>query len=252
MAYPHTDRRDGGISLSIVIPVLNEEENVAPLLGEITAALEPRADYEVIFVDDGSSDGTCRMLKAEKTHHPCLRIIAHERNAGQSAALRTGILAARGDVVVTLDGDGQNDPADIPALVAILEMPHTPDDLMMVAGQRRNRRDSMVKRVASSIANGIRQRLLNDGMRDTGCGLKAFRREGFLRLPYFDHMHRYLPALMIREGFRIERVDVGHRPRRHGRSKYGVFDRLLVALTDVLGVMWLRRRSRLPGTRREL
>ncbi|MFP4002290.1 MAG: glycosyltransferase family 2 protein [Alphaproteobacteria bacterium] len=238
--------------MSVVVPVKNEEENVVPLLREIVAALEPRSDYEVIFVDDGSTDATCDVLKREKAASPRLRILAHERNSGQSAAIRTGILAARGRLVVTLDGDGQNDPADIPAVLAPLEDAGAPPDLMMAAGQRRRRQDSMLKRVASSVANGVRQRLLNDGMRDTGCGLKAFSREGFLRLPYFDHMHRFLPALMLREGYLVARVEVSHRPRRHGNSKYGVFDRLLVSFSDLLGVIWLKRRCRLPGARNEL
>lgn len=238
--------------MSVVIPVKDEEENVVPLLREIVAAFGARSDYEVIFVDDGSTDATVDTLKAEKAAEPRLRIIAHERNSGQSTAIRSGVLAARGRLIVTLDGDGQNDPADIPAVLAPLESAEASPELAMTAGQRRKRQDSIFKRVASSIANGVRQRLLDDGMRDTGCGLKAFTREGFLRLPYFDHMHRFLPALMLREGYRVARVDVGHRPRRHGRSKYGVFDRLLVSFSDLMGVMWLRRRSRLPGKRVEL
>lgn len=238
--------------MSVVIPVKNEEENVVPLLREIVAAFGPRTDYEVIFVDDGSTDATREVLKAAKADEPRLRLIAHERNSGQSAAIRTGVLAARGRLIVTLDGDGQNDPADIPAVLAPLEAPDAPPALAMTAGQRRKRQDRMFKRVASSVANGVRQRLLDDGMRDTGCGLKAFTREGFLRLPYFDHMHRFLPALMLREGFEVARVDVGHRPRRHGKSKYGVFDRLLVSFSDLMGVMWLRRRNRQPGKRVEM
>jgi dolichol-phosphate mannosyltransferase len=252
------DRRRGekpeadAVAVSVVIPVKNEEENVLPLLDEIAAAFGPRYDYEIIYVDDGSTDATRAVLQGAMAVEPRLRVIAHERNAGQSAAIRTGVLAARGRIIVTLDGDGQNDPADIPAALALLEAPDAPPDLMMAAGQRRRRRDSMGKRVASSVANGVRQRLLRDGMRDTSCGLKAFRREGFLGLPYFDHMHRFLPALIMREGWRVARLDVGHRPRRHGRSKYGVMDRLLVSFSDLLGVMWLKRRCRKPGARMEL
>ena len=246
------DEVSGAMNISVVIPVKNEKENVIPLLREITAAFGARADYEIIFVDDGSTDTTPNVLRAEKPAHPKLRLICHERNSGQSAAIRTGVLAARGRLIVTLDGDGQNDPADIPAVLAPLEAANAPPNLAMAAGQRRKRQDSMLKRVASSVANGVRQRMLNDGMRDTGCGLKAFTREGFLRLPYFDHMHRFLPALMLREGYLVARVDVGHRPRRYGRSKYGVFDRLLVSFSDLMGVMWLKRRCRLPGTRNEL
>jgi dolichol-phosphate mannosyltransferase len=242
----------GAVSISVVIPVKNEEENVIPLLREVIAAFGVRDDYEIIFVDDGSTDATRDVLQGEKPAHPKLRLICHERNSGQSAAIRTGVLAARGRIIVTLDGDGQNDPADIPAVLTPLEAANAQPDLAMAAGQRRKRQDSMMKRVASSIANGVRQRLLKDGMRDTGCGLKAFTREGFLRLPYFDHMHRYLPALMLREGYLVVSVNVGHRPRRYGRSKYGVFDRLAVSVSDLMGVMWLKRRCRLPGARREL
>ncbi len=238
----------GGPVVSVVIPVMNEAENVGPLLAEITDAFDgQRQSYEVIFVDDCSTDGTDRVLVGLREAHPELRILRHQVNCGQSAALRTGIWDARGTVIVTMDGDGQNDPADAPALLAHLLRPDAGQDLRMVAGRRRKRQDNVTKRLASSAANGIRSRLLQDGAADTGCGLKVFYRESFLRLPFFDHMHRFIPALMHREGFAMEFLDVSHRPRTHGRSKYGVFDRLLVSVSDVLGVMWLNRRCRRPG-----
>ncbi|MGF1456901.1 MAG: glycosyltransferase family 2 protein [Alphaproteobacteria bacterium] len=234
--------------VSVVVPVMNEVENVGPLMAEIHAALETLpGPYEAVFVDDCSADGTPEALVRVRETFPALRIIRHGINCGQSAAIRTGVSAARAPVIVTLDGDRQNDPADIPALLARLRRGGAPADLKMVAGQRLKRRDSSVKKAASSIANAVRSRLLNDGAVDTGCGLKAFYKDSFLRLPYFDHMHRYIPALMRREGFVVEFVNVNHRPRTHGCSKYGVLDRLWVSLSDVFGVMWLNRRCRRPG-----
>ncbi len=237
-------------AISVVVPVKDEAGNVVPLAREIAAALNGES-YEIIFVDDGSSDSTAAELRQLKSELP-IRVLAHGRNLGQSRALRTGVRAARSDIVVTLDGDGQNDPADIPALVAALRARDNDIEFAMVAGERRKREDSWKKRMASRFANGIRSRLLKDGARDTGCGLKAFRREHFLALPYFDHMHRYLIALMLREGYRIDFLPVAHRPRRAGRSKYGVWDRLTVGISDLAGVMWLNRRFRGPNMPREL
>lgn len=228
--------------LSIVIPVRNEAENLPALLDEIDAALAAHAPYEVIVVDDGSTDATAAVLAARAAGAPHLRVLRHPRSAGQSAAIHSGVLAARADVVATLDGDGQNPPADLPRLVAPLL--GGPPELGLVAGQRVGRRDTLSKRLASRAANAIRARALADGTRDTGCGLKAFRRDAFLRLPYFDHMHRYLPALFARDGWQIRLVDVGHRPRGAGRSNYTNWQRALVGAVDLLGVMWLIRRRK--------
>ena len=237
--------------VSVVVPVMNEAENVEPLISEIRQAFAGSDSYEIIYVDDGSTDGTKDVLKRLKADIPQLRVLAHERNSGQSAAIRTGIAAARGRLIVTLDGDAQNDPADIPAMLAAYDEQRDPK-MRMVAGQRRKRQDSFAKRFASKWANRIRQWALNDNTRDTGCGLKLFSREAFLELPYFDHMHRFLPALMHRQGYTVKLVDVNHRHRTRGQSKYGVLDRALVSISDLLGVMWLRRRCRLPGTTTEL
>jgi glycosyltransferase involved in cell wall biosynthesis len=233
--------------LSVVVPVMNEVENAVPLLNEICAALRGKVAFEVIFVDDASKDDTVASLKAAQRETPELRVLRHAKNSGQSRAVRSGVLAARGRLIATLDGDGQNDPADIPSLLAAWRSAEAGDPpLGLVAGQRRKRQDNFMKRMASRVGNGVRQWLLQDNTRDTGCGLKVFSREAFLRLPYFDHIHRFMPALMLREGFRIAHVDVNHRPREHGVSKYGTIDRLLVSLSDLRGVRWLRRRSRQP------
>jgi len=231
------------VALSVVVPVKDEAENIEPLAREIAAAIVQESSAEIVFVDDGSSDATARALTALKGALPQLRVILHGRNMGQSRAVRTGVCAARGDIVVVLDGDGQNDPADIPMLVATLREADT-SRIGMVQGQRARRADSLKKKIASRLANRIRRALLNDGASDVGCGLKAFRRETFLALPYFDHMHRYMVALMLREGFEVRFVEVNHRPRLHGRSKYGVWDRLVVGITDLMGVRWLQRRYR--------
>jgi dolichol-phosphate mannosyltransferase len=235
--------------ISVVVPVCNEAGAAGPLAREIAEAFAGR-DCEILFVDDASRDGTLEELLAARAEVPGLRVLKHARNAGQSRAVRTGVLAARGAIVLTLDGDGQNPPADGPGLVDALIA--APAEVAMVGGRRVKRRDSAAKRWASRIANGVRKRLLNDDADDTGCGLKAFRREAFLRLPYFDHMHRYLPALMIREGYRVLYQDVGHRPRTTGASKYTNLGRLWAAVTDLQGVMWLRSRARNPGAPREL
>jgi dolichol-phosphate mannosyltransferase len=232
---------------------MNEVENAVPLLNEICAALRGRASFEVIFVDDASRDGTVAALLAAKSHAPELRVLTHKKNSGQSRAVRTGVIAARGKLVATLDGDGQNDPADIPLLLEVWRRASPGEvELGLVAGQRRKRQDSWIKRISSKVGNGVRQALLHDGTRDTGCGLKLFSRDAFLSLPYFDHIHRFMPALMLREGYRIDHADVNHRPRSHGTSKYGTLDRLLVSISDLQGVRWLARRSRRPERIEEL
>lgn len=229
-------------TLSVVVPVKDEAGNVAPLAREIAAALAnlPSVAGEILFVDDGSSDGTPAALTALKGEIPTLRVLRHNRNAGQSRAIRTGAQAARGDIVVTLDGDGQNDPADIPKLVAELADPK----VGLVSGVRTKRRDTFSRRLASRIGNRIRQRLLHDGATDTGCGLKAIRRDLYLAMPFFDHQHRFLIALARREGVEVRFVPVNHRPRGTGTSKYTNFGRLLVSVQDLLGVMWLLKRFR--------
>jgi len=232
-------------SLSVVVPVYNEEENVAKLVGEIAAALR-NDSYEMIFVNDASTDGTLAAVTSLKKQYPALRAISHRKNAGQSRAVRSGILAAKGHYIATLDGDGQNDPADIPALYSQITRKNAPENLALVGGRRAKRQDSWAKKIASRFGNGVRKWLLKDQADDTGCGLKVFTREGFLRLPYFDHVHRYIPALMLREGYAIEFCDVNHRHREFGVSKYTNFGRLMVSIADLRGVMWLNRRARNP------
>lgn len=234
------------MDLSVVVPVHNEAGNITPLLAEIQAALEGRHDFEIIFVDDGSRDGTATELASARSAFPRLRVITHREACGQSTAMRTGILSAHAPWIATLDGDGQNDPADIPRLMAAATAVGPASRLRMVAGYRKRRRDSWIKRISSRIANGIRSALLGDATPDTGCGLKVFRRETFLELPYFDHMHRFLPALVQRAGWEVISVEVSHRHRERGKSKYGTLDRLAAGILDLLGVMWLKRRSRVP------
>lgn len=230
--------------VSVVIPAKDEAENLAVLIAEILAALDGRP-HEVVVVDDGSTDGTAALLARLKGEGAPVRHVRHERPCGQSAAVRTGVLAARGDVVVTIDGDGQNDPAYIPALLAALEA--AGPAVALAAGQRLKRTDGPWKKAASRFANGLRGAVLKDGTRDSGCGLKAVRRTVFLLLPYFDGWHRFLPALVIREGHGVTHVDVVDRPRRFGRSNYGIFDRGLRGALDLFGVWWLlRRRKRIP------
>jgi dolichol-phosphate mannosyltransferase len=231
------------MQLSVIVPVFNEAGNLLPLLEEIHATLETHGDFEVIFVDDGSIDETPALLTAALADHARLRVLRHARRSGQSAALRSGVEAARGDWIVTLDGDGQNDPADIPVLLRqVREQGLTGHWLL--AGWRTRRQDSGLKRLSSRLANGLRRRLLRDATPDTGCGLKLFPRATFLALPWFDHMHRFLPALVLCAGGRVISVPVSHRPRREGRSKYGVHNRLWVGLVDLCGVLWLQRRMR--------
>ena len=230
--------------LSVVVPLHNEAENAEALLAEIHQALEGVTDYEVICVDDGSSDTTPEILRHCLTIHPRLRPLRHVKNSGQSAAVVTGVRAARSQWIATLDGDGQNDPADIPALLARRDQAGG-DPPAMIAGQRVKRRDTWLKRASSRIANAVRGWILADHTPDIGCGLKVFRREVFLRVPHFDHMHRFLPALFQAAGERVVSVPVGHRPRTGGRSHYGMLDRLWVGIVDILGVLWLRRRMRI-------
>lgn len=233
-------------ALSVVTPMFNEADGAAALIDEIAEALRD-ADYEIVAVNDCSSDDTLAVLRAARRKNRRLRVLSHERNAGQSRALRTGVLAARAAVIATIDGDGQNDPADIMALYTALTAQNASENLAMAAGERVQRQDAAGKKWASKIANGFRRRLLRDGATDTGCGLKVFYREAYLRLPYFDHMHRYLPALMRREGYGVAFFPVSHRPRLHGVSKYTNFGRLAVAIRDLMGVTWLMSRARLTG-----
>jgi len=235
-------------TISVVVPVKDEAGNVGPLAREIAAALTGQP-HEILFVDDGSSDGTAQALAALKADLPQLRVLRHGRNLGQSRGIRTGVQAARGEIIVTLDGDGQNDPADIPTLLTRLRIE---PELAMVSGVRVKRQDSASRRLASRLGNGFRSALLGDGATDTGCGLKAFRRQAFLDLPYFDHLHRFLIAMIQREGGKVAYVAVNHRPRLTGASKYTNFGRLLVSVQDLLGVRWLQRRHRGPADIREL
>lgn len=232
-------------AVTVVVPVRNEAGNIAPLVAEIAAALEGRWAFEVVYVNDGSTDGTDEELKRLMAQHPWLRRVRHKQSCGQSAAVRTGVTAACAPLVATLDGDGQNDPAFLPAMIRALEAGYP--RVGLIAGQRVGRKDTGFKKLQSRIANRVRNAVLRDGTRDTGCGLKAFRRDVFMRLPYFDGLHRFLPALVRREGFDVGYVDVVDRPRRTGVSNYGLWDRLWVGILDLAGVWWLiRRRKRVP------
>ena len=231
--------------LSVVVPVHNEEENLAPLIGEIRQALAGRISYEIVYVDDGSDDGTGTHLRALQREVPELVVVRHRRSCGQSAAIHTGVHRARGRWIATLDGDGQNDPADIPRLFeALCAMPGA--ERRLVTGMRARRHDDGLRRISSRVANGVRSWILDDGTPDTGCGLKIFPRAFYLEFPFFDHMHRFLPALALREGGDVLSVPVGHRPRLRGRSHYGIGNRLWVGLADLMGVRWLMRRMRRP------
>jgi len=221
--------------------VRNEADNVAPLIDEITAALDGRWVYEIIYVNDGSTDATGERLAAIMKQRDNLRQLRHAKSGGQSAAVRSGVRAARGAIVATLDGDGQNNPAFLPDLIAAVEKGA---NVGLAAGLRVGRKDTGFKKFQSRVANKVRNAILQDGTRDTGCGLKAFRREVFLMMPYFDGLHRFLPALMRREGFDIAYVDVIDRPRHSGVSNYGFFDRLWIGIMDLAGVWWLIRRKR--------
>ena len=239
------------MELSVVIPVHNEQGNVHRVMREIDASLAGQLEYEVIMVDDGSSDGTFGILTQMRADFPNLQLIHHQENCGQSAALWTGVSSARAPWIATLDGDGQNDPADILPLLRLLKDKNPAAKSPAIVGYRRNRHDSLWKRGSSRIANAIRSRLLGDQTPDTGCGLKVFARQTFLRLPYFDHMHRFLPALLQREGVQVWSVEVRHRPREQGVSHYGVGNRLWVGIVDMLGVWWLLRRNKRPITDQE-
>jgi dolichol-phosphate mannosyltransferase len=230
------------VAISIVVPVRNEAENVGPLIAEIAAALDGRWAYEIIYVNDGSTDATAERLAAVMQQRRNLRQIRHATSSGQSAAVRSGVRGARGAIVATLDGDGQNNPAFLPDLISAIE--NGGDRVGLAAGQRVGRKDTGFKKIQSRVANGVRKAILRDGTRDTGCGLKAFRREVFLALPYFDGLHRFLPALVRREGFEVAYVDVVDRPRRSGVSNYGFFDRLWIGIMDLAGVWWLIRRKK--------
>ena len=220
----------------------NEAENIAPLIAEIAAALDGRWPYEIVYVNDGSTDATAERLASIMKDRINLRQMRHATSGGQSAAVRTGVRAARGAIVATLDGDGQNNPAFLPALISAVESGGERTGL--AAGQRVGRKDTGFKKMQSRIANAVRKAILHDGTRDTGCGLKAFRREVFLAMPYFDGLHRFLPALVRREGYEIAYVDVIDRPRRSGVSNYGFFDRLWIGIMDLAGVWWLIRRKK--------
>jgi dolichol-phosphate mannosyltransferase len=234
-------RNDSGPAVSVVVPVRNEAGNIAPLVAEIAAALAGRA-FEIVYVNDGSRDATEQELRGLMTLRPWLRQIRHAQSCGQSAAVRSGVAAAHATVVVSIDGDGQNDPAFIPALLAALEQ--GAPQVGLVAGQRVGRKATGFKRWQSRVANAVRGAFLKDGTRDTGCGLKAFRRDLFLALPYFDGLHRFLPALVRREGYEIAYVEVIDRPRHSGVSNYGFFDRLWIGIMDLAGVWWLIRRKK--------
>jgi glycosyltransferase involved in cell wall biosynthesis len=231
------------VIISIVIPAKNEAENLPMLLDGIDAACAAQGDYEVLVIDDGSTDATAEVVAARMRDHAHLRLLRHDVSGGQSAAVHSGVLAARGEVVCTLDADGQNPPAELPKLFAPLLAPGS-ERTGLVAGQRVGRRDTLSKRLASRFANWVRAKALKDGTRDTGCGLKAFRREAFLRLPYFNHMHRYLPALFARDGWEVALVDVAHAPRHAGRSHYSNLQRGFVGVVDLFGVIWLIRRRK--------
>lgn len=236
----------GANSVTVVVPVLNEEDNIRPQVQEIMAALGHDPDLEIVYVDDGSDDATPRILAELAAELPQFRYVRHQVRCGQSTAVRTGVMHASNRWVATLDGDCQNDPADIPAMLAKLLEPGANSERRMVAGWRQKRNDTWLRRFSSRYANRIRAGLLKDDTPDTGCGLKVFGRDLFLSLPYFNHMHRFLPALVLRAGGEVFSVRVNHRHRTMGTSKYGFFNRLWVGIVDILGVMWLQRRAKVP------
>jgi len=231
--------------ISVVVPVLNEAENIRALIGEIVAASERTPIREIVYVDDGSTDETLRLLREEMLRVPMLRVVHHDRPMGQSAAFLSGGRAASQELLAFIDGDLQNDPADIALLYERYRTEAAQRPKIAVLGQRAKRNDSTLRRISSRLANRLRAAVLNDGTRDTGCSLKLIRREDFLDLPYFDHMHRFLPALLLRNGVKLAHVQVSHRARVHGTSKYGFWNRALVGATDLMGAAWLARR-RLP------
>lgn len=229
--------------ITVVVPVYNEQDNIEPLIKEIIAVSNQIVISEIIYVDDGSTDRTFIALESLHRDIPILRVIRHEQKSGQSAAFMTGVRAAGNDLIVLMDGDGQNDPRDIVALYEMYSSESAYNQKLMVAGQRKKRQDSFIRRLSSRLANKIRSFILQDNIRDTGCSLKLIRRKDYMRLPYFDHMHRFLPALLKRDGVKILTVDVSHRPRERGVSKYGFWDRLWVGIADLVGVRWLLYRG---------
>lgn len=239
-SHPYSGR------VSVVVPVKNEQDNVEPLVREIAAALGGFAEFEIIYVNDGSTDNTASVLEQLKPAFPMLRVITHRTACGQSQAVATGVKHAKFEWIATLDGDGQNDPADIPALLKTLSDPSQPPNLQLLAGWRNKRQDTFIRKLSSKIANGVRCRFLKDSTPDTGCGLKVFARATFMELPHFDHMHRFLPALVQRNGGAVVSVPVNHRSRERGTSKYGIHNRLWVGIVDLFGVAWLQRRVRRP------
>lgn len=230
--------------ISVIVPVYNEQDNIIPLVEEIMATAAENGISEVIYVDDGSTDGTFDILRDQRIIHPYLRVIRHSKRSGQSAAFLSGVKAAGNSFVALMDGDGQNNPADIGILYKTYRRHETNSNKLMVAGQRVSRKDNMLRRLSSRAANGIRSAILQDGICDTGCSLKLIRREDYLALPYFNHMHRFLPALLMRENVQIMTADVSHRPRLKGSSKYGFWNRAVVGITDLIGVRWLLNRAR--------
>lgn len=248
-AHPLTDRaiytESETPEISVVVPMKEEMDNVEPLLIEIEAALTDVCDYEILCVDDGSDDATLETLVKAKKHHPALRVLHHAKCCGQSTATLTGVRAAHAPWIATLDGDMQNPPAELRNLIAARDASADPN-LVMIAGQRIKREDSWFKRYCSRLANGVRRRVLNDGIRDTGCSLKLIRRDVFLALPYFDHMHRFLGALVLRTGSNVIMVEVEHRARVAGKTKYGLGNRLWTGIVDLTGVFWLKKRAKHP------
>lgn len=243
MSSSHSSEPVQPLDVSVVVPVCNEQDNVLPLAREIHAALSGRYRFETVFVDDGSTDGTADAVRAARRDGlPELRLIRHSARSGQSTAVATGVREARAPWIATLDGDGQNDPADIPNLLEAARSAASPR-LRLVMGNRTTRRDTWLRRLSSRVANGVRGRMLRDGTPDTGCGIKVFDRAVFMDMPRFDHMHRFMPALFQREGFEVVSVPVNHRERTRGKSKYGLHNRLWVGIVDLFGVMWLIRRA---------
>jgi len=241
-----TEQKDQGLALSVVVPVMNEIDNVEPLISEIAAVLRGQEQFEIIYVDDGSTDGTqARLVELTKSYAE-LRVFGHKVCSGQSIAIVTGVRNAKAPLIATLDGDGQNDPADIPALLMRARASDDAEQTMGI-GWRAKRRDTFIRRLSSKVANSIRALMLKDQTPDTGCGLKIFPRDAFMRMPQFNHMHRFLPALMIRSGGEVISVEVNHRARERGISKYGVWNRLWVGILDIHGVMWLIRRPMRPS-----
>jgi dolichol-phosphate mannosyltransferase len=236
------------MKVSVIVPVKNEAENVATLFHEIQDVLMDQADldFEILYVDDGSTDQTPQILQELATTNPSLRILRHASNCGQSTAVLTGVLHAAHDYIITLDGDGQNNPIDIPEMIEIFAKVRPEEKLGLVMGNRVNRQDSAIRKISSRIANAVRAGLLNDSTPDSGCGLKMLSRSLFLRLPFFDHMHRFMPALVIRQGFTVQTIPITHRERQAGISKYGIHNRLWVGIVDLFGAMWLIRRMQQP------